>query len=148
MKKGKKRKIGERAIGLLDSIDLQILEVLEEKCNEGIGIMELRQVIGIHHTSLKPHLDKLISCGLIISARVSGTNKISLEVVYPDKKNNPIFTIKKPTIDSLRAVKEYYQKGNSLSKEEKTVLLREFIKSGVKNVLNKELESPNILKKK
>jgi len=61
-----KRKVGERAEILVDSIDLQILEVLENS-EVGIGVLELAHRLNINHNSIKPHLEKLMRIKLILS---------------------------------------------------------------------------------
>lgn len=75
-----KRKIGQRAEVLLDTIDLEILNILGKhnpktrgKYNEynGMQVLQLAEAVKIQHNSLKPHLDKLRYLGLINSRKNS-----------------------------------------------------------------------------
>ena len=79
-----KRKVGERAEILLDSIDLEILKKIKSgygKYGEynGIGVLELANNLNIKHNSLKPHLDKLMFLNLVFSYKNSD-NKVMLGV--------------------------------------------------------------------
>jgi hypothetical protein len=77
-----KRKVGERAEILLDSIDLEILKKIKSGYGinggyDGIGVLELANILNIKHNSLKPHLDKLMFLNLIFSYKNS-QNKVML----------------------------------------------------------------------
>lgn len=61
-----KRKIGERAKILLDTIDQSILNKLSEK---ELGILELSREINISYKNLKPHINKLIKSHLIYTSK-------------------------------------------------------------------------------
>jgi len=69
----KKRNVGQRAIVLLDSIDLEILEEIKKsygvKSYNGLGILELANALNIKHNNLKPHLDKLRYLNLIFAQK-------------------------------------------------------------------------------
>lgn len=66
---GKKRGVGERSQIYFDSIDLEIMEFLNEKnykTHEGAySIFDIIDKIKINSKSLKPHIDKLLTLGLI-----------------------------------------------------------------------------------
>lgn len=64
----KKRKIGERAIILFDSIDIEILDQLNSS-KDGISVLQLADRLSLRHNSLKPHLDKLRQIGVIFAYR-------------------------------------------------------------------------------
>ena len=68
-----KRGIGERANSLFDSIDLQILRLLEQTKDyvKPLGILEIAERLNITHKNLKPHIDKLISLDLISTIKVN-----------------------------------------------------------------------------
>ena len=57
-----KRKVGERAEILIDTIDLEILEYLN---GAESGILELANYLNINHKNLKPHIEKLIRANLL-----------------------------------------------------------------------------------
>jgi len=68
-----KRKVGERAEVLIDTIDLEILRILEYT---SYGVLELAEKLKIQHKNLKPHLEKLIKSELIITSKTTAsTNK-------------------------------------------------------------------------
>jgi predicted ArsR family transcriptional regulator len=56
----------------LDSIDLDILTLLNNYRSKdihikGMKVLDIAEELGIKHQSLKPHLDKLLAVGLIVS---------------------------------------------------------------------------------
>jgi hypothetical protein len=65
----KKREVGNRAEIYFDSIDLEILEFLNIpniKTNEGgYSVIDIIKELKINNKSLKPHIDKLLTLGLI-----------------------------------------------------------------------------------
>ncbi len=75
----KKRSPGDRGINLLDSLDLEIMERLD---GQQLGIMQLNEKMGLHHQSLKPHLDKLRDVKLINSQKQKRSPKIILSLPY------------------------------------------------------------------
>lgn len=62
-----KRKVGERAEILFDSIDLKILEELSNTyiAGNGLQVFELVNRLKLEHKNLKPHIDKLLALDLI-----------------------------------------------------------------------------------
>jgi hypothetical protein len=77
---GKKRGVGNRAQIYFDSIDLEILEFLNHKNRrtmEGAySILDLIEHIKINSKSLKPHIDKLLSLGLLETIPMSYAGNI------------------------------------------------------------------------
>lgn len=91
-----KRKVGERAIILFDSIDLDILKILntawgEDRVYEGKGILELAKKLNLRHKNLKPHVTKLMALDLIFAWRGPdgkvkiGTGMTASEQFQPDE---------------------------------------------------------------
>jgi len=75
MVKVKKR---SRGIIYLDSIDLEILEFIEEKHKANyiaVGVLELVEKMNISHISLKPHIDKLLYLDLITTREINEYDK-------------------------------------------------------------------------
>lgn len=68
-----KRKNGERAKILFDSIDLEVLKKLNTS-SDGIGVLDLAKQLKLSHISLKPHIDKLIHLELIKSWKDQNKN--------------------------------------------------------------------------
>lgn len=54
---------GKKSKVIVDSIDLKILETLQD--SYGIGVLDLVKILGVSHKELKVHLEKLIKAGLI-----------------------------------------------------------------------------------
>jgi DNA-binding Lrp family transcriptional regulator len=63
-----------KAQSYFDELDLEILELLDSKAMEcvrgfgtetGYSVMDIKDKLNITHQSLKPHIDKLLSVGLI-----------------------------------------------------------------------------------
>lgn len=81
-----KRKVGERAEILFDSIDLDILKTLNEARNryggyyEGLGILDLAQKLNLKHKNLKPHIDKLLALDLIFAWKDEQKIRIGTEM--------------------------------------------------------------------
>lgn len=96
-----KRKVGERAEILFDSIDLEVLKKFNS-FNNAVKVLELADSLKINHNSLKPHIDKLMTLGLI------NTNKnkegISGASLYFKQDTNP------------KIILEYLEKANSYLK--------------------------------
>lgn len=75
---------GKKATSLFDNIDLQMINIIMQYYNannklKGISVLDLANKIKINHNSLKPHLNKLISVGIIIPFRDSD-DKVMLSV--------------------------------------------------------------------
>jgi len=76
-----KRGIGNRANIYFDSIDLEILELLNipnRKTYEGgYSVIDIIEKLKINNKSLKPHIDKLLTLGLIhiIHMKYAGNDK-------------------------------------------------------------------------
>ena len=74
----KKRGVGNRAHIYFDSIDLQILEFLDNPNHftheGGYSVLEVAEKLNINHKSLKPHIDKLLTIGLIEIMSLSSIN--------------------------------------------------------------------------
>jgi len=89
----KKRGVGNRAYIYFDSIDLQILEFLDKPNRVthegGYPVLEVAEKLNINHKSLKPHIDKLLSLGLIETTYLNyaGNNAIN-----PLPSNNGLTT--------------------------------------------------------
>lgn len=49
-----------------DSVDLEILEFLIDRAQNGAGVLEIADKLNISHKSLKPHIDKLRFLDLIV----------------------------------------------------------------------------------
>jgi len=81
-----KRNIGQRASVLFDSIDLEILEMLD-KSNQGMGVLELATALKIKHKNLKPHIDKLRKLELIFIYKHTD-NKIYLWTGMANMREN------------------------------------------------------------
>jgi len=86
----KKRSSTDRGLNLLDSIDLEIMEKLSYK---NLGVMELKEKIGLNHQNLKPHLDKLRTADLIKGSRKR--SKIELSLMGGNLSNQTINLLKK-----------------------------------------------------
>jgi predicted transcriptional regulator len=71
-----KRKTGERANILFDSIDLEILETII--LNQTLGVLELCNKLRVNHFSLKPHIDRLLSLNLIFIEKEKALKKLFL----------------------------------------------------------------------
>ena len=84
-----KRKVGIRSKILFDEIDLRIIQLLNNpKNNDGLGVLEIAKWFGVMHNNLKPHLDKLLSLGLILFS----PNKEGKSVLFSRKgKEQEIF---------------------------------------------------------
>lgn len=61
-----KRKVGERAISYLDSIDLSIIEILNHS-QGGVSVLNLAERLQLKHKNLKPHIDKLMFLNIIFA---------------------------------------------------------------------------------
>lgn len=93
----KKRGVGERSRVIIDTIDLDILDILNMSKNQnGLGVMELKEEIGIAHNSLKPHIEKLIKLGLISFEQVKKSRKIILKSTNQGKEILYLFFYRKP----------------------------------------------------
>ena len=71
-----KRNVGERGRVLFDSIDLQILELLNGE--KYFGVLELTKSLRIKHKNLKPHLEKLMKANLVWAMRPDEAGKFLL----------------------------------------------------------------------
>jgi len=71
---------------LFDSIDLEILEMLD-KSNQGMGVLELATALKIKHKNLKPHIDKLRKLELIFIYKHTD-NKIYLWTGMANMREN------------------------------------------------------------
>lgn len=58
----KKRERGEKAKILLDEIDFKVLWLTQDRF---LGVLEIARALKIKHSSLKPHLLKLVQSGLL-----------------------------------------------------------------------------------
>ncbi len=74
----------------MDSIDLEILQKIKGK---KLGIMQLKEQMGLHHQNLKPHVDKLRKADLIKAERQKNSPKIELSLAK--KSNSTIQLLKK-----------------------------------------------------
>lgn len=75
--------VGRKSKVLLDSIDLEILKILNEYSSyNGLGILELTNKIKLTHQNLKKHLEKLIRIELVLPLTESSNNKITLVTPY------------------------------------------------------------------
>ena len=81
-----RRNVGQRANVLFDSIDLEILNMLD-KSNQGMGVLELATSLGIKHKNLKPHIDKLRKLELIFIYK-NNDNKIYLWTGMANMREN------------------------------------------------------------
>lgn len=88
------RGIGERSEIILNSIDIEIIKVLIEECKGGLGIMELKERIGIAHNSLKPHIERLIKMDFIEFEQVEKSRKILLRPTKAGKEVYQLITFK------------------------------------------------------
>lgn len=76
---------------LLDSIDMNIMFKLKEK---PLGVMELRDKIGLKHKNLKAHLTRLSDRKLIDKKPVSKSRKILLSLSKNKKTESILKTFK------------------------------------------------------
>lgn len=100
MKKIEKRK---RGIPYLDSIDLEILEFLDEpnykENKNGWGVLDIVDKLEIKHNNLKPHIDKLLKLNLIVMIDMS--NYIS--------KGKNVMQEKKVGLSTIKANNDYWK---------------------------------------
>lgn len=77
-----KEKPGRKSKVLFDSIDLEILQYLDNEVYDdsqrGISVLDLTKAIGLTHQNLKIHLEKLLRAGLIMAIQNSKSTKIGL----------------------------------------------------------------------
>ena len=90
-----KKENRKRGIIYFDSIDLEILELLDtpNKVNSiGWGVLEIVDRLNISHISLKPHIDKLLRLKLICTVDLSRYDIKSKKVI--EKKKVGLATVK------------------------------------------------------
>lgn len=126
-----RRKVGERAKVLFDSIDLAILELLDYSFI-GLSVSELVSKLKIKHKNLKPHIDKLRKLELISLWNLG--EKIILWTELAEIKrifdNNP---------EDFWETKEEIKKAEERLKKQR--ILREYLFSALKTEnLDKKLE--------
>lgn len=81
-----KGKIGMRGRVLFDEIDLRIIQKLNH--DNGMGVLELAKWMGIMHNNMKPHIDKLISLGLV---SINQNNEGKAVLIAGKEKEQDIF---------------------------------------------------------
>jgi len=91
-----KRKVGERAEILVDTLDLEILSEIRK---EELGVLELANKLNIQHKNLKPHLVKLINVGLIL---ISKTKNRKILLILPENLYEQIGQVMSASGKSLR----------------------------------------------
>ena len=116
---------GKRAEVLFDSIDLQILKILNS-AQLGIGVLDLVQRLNLKHKNLKPHLDKLIALGLVIVWRDTQNQKIKIcseMEVFGDNNEDEELQDK---IKKHRALLEFLEKAEEENNKLKSMQLTLF----------------------
>lgn len=129
--------VGRKSKVLIDSIDLEILSILDDK--EGIGVLELAEKINLTHQNVKTHLEKLIRASLILKkpsfTSKKKTNKIELITPLFFKKY-----FKKQTEDTKKFIFEY----ETFKRRLKTLAAIELETDTLSNILNQlKIEGKN-----
>ena len=75
---------GDRSEILLDQLDMYILDLC--KTNSNLGIMEIKERLGLAHNCLKPHLDRLHKFGLIKPVPVIKSRKLIIKTTPKGRK--------------------------------------------------------------
>lgn len=100
----------KRARIYFDSIDLEILELLNNRKNEqnnyegSYQVLEVAEKLNLNHKNLKPHIDKL--------------RKLDLIFVYSDSNNRILLSTPSAYFDFLNEI-DYYTDGGGTEKEYK-----------------------------
>ncbi len=125
------RRIGERAEILFDSIDLEILNILnEDRNNEGVGVLDLVNKLDIKHNSLKPHLDKLVTLNLIFvfkdeNGKIRITSQIiNNEKIFRDFREEDFAQIYKEEAKEQRILIKYLKKAKRQQEQINKIDLR------------------------
>lgn len=92
-----KRKVGQKARILLDSIDLEIMNRLE---NKNLTILKLAKAMNIKHNNLLPHLKKLEYANFVFAFKIPKSRAIELSLMINEK-------ITSHTKETLERVNDY-----------------------------------------
>lgn len=76
----RKRNVGEKAKVLLDSLDLEILNLLNTSKYKdsaiGYGVLDMVKMLNVTHKTIKPHIDKLKKSNLILLQDYANTQQM------------------------------------------------------------------------
>ena len=110
---------GRKSKVLMDSIDLEILDILDRYNQEDIGVLELAEKINLTHQNLKKHLEKLIRLDLVDPITTKGSNKISLVTfrMFSECGDPKI----EKRAKELEIVRSFLKKVNTLDYEKETI---------------------------
>ncbi len=132
--------VGRKSKVLFDSIDLKILEILDNYYSKhqekGMGILELTKRIKLTHQNLKTHLEKLIKTGVILTITFPNSNRIELVTpkVFMSIKDKDI----QKDAEEHEVLLSFLRKANSLETEKKTIsqISKEMKKEKLKERIN------------